>query len=509
MHKPDFSKLTFLIVDDISAMRQVAAGQLRALGAEQIQVAGNGLEALQILRRSKIDVVLTDWNMPVMDGLELLRAVRVDPKLVDLPLIMVTAEVERDRVAEAVRNGVSDLLVKPYTAQRMEDKIVGALRRSRSPAAPEPVTTETPKPAQLPSILVVDDTHLNLRLIADLFADEYRVRIADNGKRALTICQSDNPPDLVLLDVMMPEMDGFEVAQKMREHPNSELIPVIFVTALSDDNSRRKGFDLGAVDFVSKPIDPEILQVRVRNFIRYVEMHKQRQQEYDTMLVNARLRENVDRMLRHDIRGPLAGVIGLLQDFPDDGQLGAQQARRLSEIEAAAVQALDTISLSSDLFKIETGRYQLEPVAVDIGRLLQQVLQLVQSAFAVRQLVFVDEIHLTANASGDPVLCHAIFHNLLKNACEAAPEGGRIKLSLHEESPLRIVIENTGAVPASMLDRFFDRGATAGKTGGSGLGTYSAKLLTEAQGGTIAMDSHEGENITRLTVCLLREPAVA
>ena len=509
MRKPDFSKLAFLIVDDISAMRQVAVGQLRALGAEQVQVAANGLEALQLLRRGKIDVVLTDWNMPVMDGLELLRAVRVDPKLLDLPVIMVTAEVERDRVAEAVRNGVSDLLVKPYTAQRMEDKIIGALRRSRSPSAPEPVVTEAPKPAQLPSILVVDDTHVNLRLIADLFADEFRVRIADNGKRALAICHSDNPPDLVLLDVMMPEMDGFEVAQKMREHPNSELIPVIFVTALSDDSSRRKGFDLGAVDFVSKPIDAEILQVRVRNFIRYVEMHKQRQQEYDTMLANARLRENVDRMLRHDIRGPLAGVIGLLQDFPGDGQLGELQTQRLSEIEAAAVQALDTISLSSDLFKIETGRYQLQPVAVELRQLLQEVMQLVSVAFAARQLSIVDETVAAAQAMGDPVLCHAIFHNLLKNACEAAPQAGRVSVSLYNESPLRVVIENTGAVPASMLDRFFDRDATAGKTGGSGLGTYSAKLLTEAQGGTIAMESHETENWTRLTVCLVREDAAA
>lgn len=509
MNKPEFAKLQFLIVDDIAAMRNVATSQLRALGAEHIHTAANGLEALQLLQRRRIDMVLSDWNMPVMDGLTLLRTLRADPARADIPLIMVTAEVERARVAEAIRHGVSDLLVKPYTAQRMEDKIVGALRRSGAmPAAEEPRSAAaSPVAPQKPSILVVDDTHDNLRLIADLFEDQYRVRIADNGKRALAICCSDRPPDLVLLDVMMPDMDGFEVARKMREHPSSELIPVIFVTALNDEHSRRKGLNLGAVDFISKPIDPEILQIRVRNFIRYVEQHKQRQQEYDAMLAEARLRENVDHMLRHDLRGPLASVIGLLQGFPGDGQLGPRQAQQLLQIEAAAMQTLDTLNLSSDLFKIETGRYQLNPVAIDLPALLHKICDQSRAAFAVRELHIKLEGAPSAAALGDPLLCQSIFHNLLKNACEAAPQGATIELCLFDESPLRVVIKNPGSVPELVRERFFERYMTAGKPGGTGLGAYSAKLLTEAQGGQIAMETDAAE--TRLTVCLPRQPLAA
>jgi two-component system sensor histidine kinase/response regulator len=130
---------------------------------------------------------------------------------------------------------------------------------------------------------------------------------------ALEMCQSSNPPDLVLLDIMMPGMDGFEVARRMREHPASQTIPVIFVTAMTDKASSLRGFELGAVDFVTKPIDPDVLKPRVRNFMRYVALRKQMQFAYDSALELARLHEDVEQMTRHDLKGPLAGVIGLAQ----------------------------------------------------------------------------------------------------------------------------------------------------------------------------------------------------
>jgi len=344
----DLKKLNFLVVDDTPVMRQVAMNQLRALDIENIEFASNGRDALQIMANQRIDIVLSDWDMPVMDGLTLLRTIRNDQKMARIPVILLTAEVERDRVAAAIKSGVSDLLVKPYTAKRMEDKIVGALRRT----APLPTQTEEVEPRKVerkPTILVVDDSHENLRLMADLFEDRYRVRVADNGAKALAICTADVPPDLVLLDVVMPGMDGFEVAQKMREHPNSEQIPVIFVTALSDMSSQRRGFDLGAVDFVSKPIDSELLQIRVSNFIRYVELHKLRQQEYDAMLANARLRENVDHMLHHDLQEPLAGVLSLIRKFSDENQFDGAQVARIKQIEQAALQALNALNVSAEL----------------------------------------------------------------------------------------------------------------------------------------------------------------
>jgi len=345
----ELAKYHFLVVDDIATMRQVAASQLRALGVGGIHQAANGVEALQLLGRHRIDLILCDWHMPVMDGLQLLSEMRKDAKLSEIPLVLVTAEVARDRVEQAVKQGVSDLLVKPYTAKRLEDKILAALRRT-SPQQ-NVLTVKESSDKQKSTILVVDDTPENLRLIAHLFEDQYRVRVADNGKKALAICTADVPPDLVLLDVMMPGMDGFEVARQMREHPNSEMIPVIFVTALADDQARRRGYDLGAVDFVSKPLDPDILRIRVGNFIRYVEMHKQRQHEYDTMLANARMWKGIERLLREDIRKPVAETSQLIRQLSGTGNLTSQQQELIAKLEIGSSQSLDAIANAANLFE--------------------------------------------------------------------------------------------------------------------------------------------------------------
>ena len=342
----DLSKMSVLVVDPNPVMRHVTARLLRGLGPAAVHLAANGLEALEQLRKTPVDIVLSEWRMPELDGPGLLRAMRAETRFAAIPLLLVTADVERSHVAEAIRCGVSDLLVKPYTTQRLRDKIHGALHRGVSPAQEPDGAAPLLAPASLPVILVVDDTPDNLRLMVDLFADQYRVKVADNGRKALAICTAEAPPDLVLLDVMMPDMDGFEVARQMREHPNSEHIPVIFVTALSDDRSRLKGFDLGAVDFVSKPIDPDLLQVRVKNFVRYVQLHKQRQQEYDAMLAAARLREDMNRLLREEVRAPLTSVCGHVRALGQSPPITETQAHHLRLIESAALTALNAIDHS-------------------------------------------------------------------------------------------------------------------------------------------------------------------
>ena len=114
------------------------------------------------------------------------------------------------------------------------------------------------------TILVVDDTPDNLTLVNNLLKDRYRVRVAINGSKALKIAFSESPPDLVLLDVMMPGMDGFEVCRQLREHPATQSIPIIFLTAKSEMEDERKGLILGASDYITKPISPPILEARVR-----------------------------------------------------------------------------------------------------------------------------------------------------------------------------------------------------------------------------------------------------
>jgi CheY-like chemotaxis protein len=514
----------FLIVDDFEPMRKVTAGQLRSMGAQAIVTANNGAEALRILKKQRVDIVLSDWNMPVMTGLELLIAVRADEKLSHLPFIMITAEAERHRIQEAIASGISDLLVKPYTAERLTAHIEKALLvRRRSASSVGMVTAVTHEPPDRHSgsdtevhstILIVDDTPDNLELLSQLFKDDYRIRIAHSGERAVDICQSNDPPDLILLDIMMPGMDGFEVARRMREHPTSETIPVIFVTAMTSDDARLKGLELGAVDFITKPIDPDVLKPRVRNFMRYVKLHKQLQADFDNMLELAHLRDDVEHITRHDMKGPLAGVIGLVQALADDSSTNRKQGEQLRVIEETTLQLLDMINLSSELFKIETGRFKLDARPVKIGSLLRRIVEISRTTFAEKSLIVVVDTDVPVGeeepkALADEMFCYSLFQNLIKNACEAAPECGRVIVNLNDETPLRITIRNNGVVPAEIRERFFDKFVTHGKRGGTGVGTYSAQLLAKAQNGAVSLEVSDQEDQTTLTVTLPRYSEMA
>ena len=171
-------ELTYLVVDDLELMRAVTVNQLRALGCEKIKVARNGASALETLRSGKVDVVLCDWNMPVMSGLDLLKTVRADPELAKLPFLMITAEAERTRIEEVIHAGVSGLLVKPYNAGNLKarlDKVLSvqprAARTTAGLGVPAPhgaqkfnrrATDITLAPSR---ILVVDDYPVSLKLL--------------------------------------------------------------------------------------------------------------------------------------------------------------------------------------------------------------------------------------------------------------------------------------------------------------------------------------------------------
>ena len=119
----------------------------------------------------------------------------------------------------------------------------------------------------VPTVLVVDDTPDNLSLMSGLLRDLYRVKVANNGERALKIAQTDPLPDLILLDIMMPGMDGYEVCRRLKQDAVTRDIPVIFLTALAEVEDERKGLEMGAVDYITKPISPPIVLARVKNHL--------------------------------------------------------------------------------------------------------------------------------------------------------------------------------------------------------------------------------------------------
>jgi putative two-component system response regulator len=126
----------------------------------------------------------------------------------------------------------------------------------------------------MPTILVIDDTPENIDLLSAVLRVDYKVKAALNGQRALKIANSDNKPDLILLDIMMPDMDGYEVCRLLKENPATRNIPVIFVTAKNQEADEKKGFELGAVDYITKPISPPIVKARVATHLALYDQNR-------------------------------------------------------------------------------------------------------------------------------------------------------------------------------------------------------------------------------------------
>jgi sigma-B regulation protein RsbU (phosphoserine phosphatase) len=135
-------------------------------------------------------------------------------------------------------------------------------------------------------VLVVDDLPDNIALMSSMLSDDYQVKVALNGRKALSIAQSDNPPDIILLDIMMPGMDGYEVCRRLKENESTEAIPVIFVTAMTDIDSEQQGLDLGAVDYITKPVSPPLVLARLKTQLRLY-----KQNRYLDELVQQRTRQ--------------------------------------------------------------------------------------------------------------------------------------------------------------------------------------------------------------------------
>lgn len=212
------------------------------------------------------------------------------------------------------------------------------------------------------------------------------------------------------------------------------------------------------------------------------------------------LRADMERIARHDLKTPLNAVINLPELLMEEHNLTPEQVTRLGMIRDAGLRMLEQIDQSLTLYRIETGSYVLSPRPVDLAQLILQVAgDLDGLSKARRAPILVDAWPRAVTASGDALLCRTMFANLMKNAVEASPQDAEVQVSLKTSGGRAVVaVRNHGAVPAELRGRFFDKDATGGKEGGSGLGTYSARLSAEAQGGSIAMET--GEEGTTVTV---------
>ena len=354
---------------------------------------------------------------------------------------------------------------------------------------------ETDKTRRQPAtVLVVDDAEANIDILVELLGGDYDVSAALSGAEALdSVAQA--PPDIILLDIMMPGMDGYEVCRRLKADERTADIPVLFITALSGPDDETRGLDLGAIDFITKPFSPAVVRARVRNHLALREA--------------ARLREDVERIMHHDLKSPLTTVVSLPQLLLMDDNLTEPQRDMLQRIEDAGYTLLAMVNLTTALFRMERGRFALTPERLDLAALARKVLAGFRESAGMRGI----RLRLTLGGveardddespcTGEELLLHSMLANLVANALDASPRGEDVTVDItaQDGGTVRIEIVNSGEVPAEMRERFFEKYATAGKTRGTGLGTYSARLIARAHGGEISMRSGNGRVVVGITL---------
>ncbi|NQU64830.1 MAG: HAMP domain-containing histidine kinase [SAR324 cluster bacterium] len=256
----------------------------------------------------------------------------------------------------------------------------------------------------------------------------------------------------------------------------------------------------------------DMQQEKLRNAFKEIEMQKAVVEKQNDELIEAsKLREDVDQIIRHNLKNPLQVIIGYPGIILKKETLTENGKTHINSIKAAGYRMLDMINLSLDLFKMERGVYQVNPVSVDVIKVLKNIEIEVEETRKTKNLTIKTKVSgctLTQEAQentfsilGEELLCYSMLANLIKNAIEASPEGESISINIDKNESAVISIHNKGTVPEEIRNKFFEKFTTSGKKTGTGLGTYSAKLIAETQRGKISMETSV-TNGTTITIKL-------
>ncbi|MEO5364093.1 MAG: ATP-binding protein [Magnetococcus sp. DMHC-8] len=265
------------------------------------------------------------------------------------------------------------------------------------------------------------------------------------------------------------------------------------------------------MDYISKPFSIPVVMARVGTHLAMHAAHVQLKQQYIALQELEKLRKDVEAITRHDLRTPISGILGCTELLLTDDQLSPTELKEFHQmIRDAANRLQEMVNMSMHLINMEQGRYEAVLQPLPLLPILQRIL--------VDHRVWIDRKQLatlitidgqpaqdrqTFTVLGDKTLCYTLFANLCKNALEASPTGQTVTIALQTGNrTAAIAIHNQGAVPEAIRDTFFDKYVTHGKQGGTGLGTYSARLMAETQQGSIHLHSSEQEGTT-ITVTLL------
>jgi len=360
-------------------------------------------------------------------------------------------------------------------------------------------------------VLIVDDEELNIKFLSAFLSRKgFRIITAETGLEALEVIQS-QMPDVILLDAMMPQIDGFEVCRRVRQNPDTYFLPIVMVTALSSVEDEVRALDAGADDFLSKPINNVELMARLKSLLRVKTLHdelvehKNELESKNKELVELQsLRDTLTQMIIHDLKNPLTGLMGCTEllkmtwpDMPD------KQAGIIKRMEESSSTILKMITEMLDVSRMEenkiTLKHEIFPVMDVITSNVDEL-----SGQMQRQRITC-QISVSGNlppATADKDILHRVLANLLHNAIKHSVENTSIVVGAwHDaaESRLYMSVKDQGeGIAEEYQAKIFEKFAQAelkklGLKTDRGLGLTFCKFAVEAHGGKIWVESHVGQ----------------
>lgn len=368
------------------------------------------------------------------------------------------------------------------------------------------MTTLTEQPGG--GIIVVDDLSANLRLLVELLeAAGHNVRAFLRGRQALAAAVAE-PPELILLDVDMPELDGYEVCRQLKAEPRTEAIPVIFISALNQPVDKINGFAAGGVDYITKPFDVDEVRARVATHLNLQRLRLELDQRYTQLRELEELRDGLVHMIVHDLRTPLYALrffFDLVQTA--DTSQPAQFVETVCGSSALALQStnvlIDMVNSVLDVSRLEAGEPQLHVSECDLRAVIGDALLTVELPHG-RRPIEVDCGPGSLTILADTDMVRRVVQNLLANAIKfTTAEHGHVRVSASVAGGwARVEVHDNGpGIPPADQARVFEkfvqvhRGRET-RSRSTGLGLAFCKLAVTAHGGRIGLDSEVGSHST-------------
>lgn len=352
-------------------------------------------------------------------------------------------------------------------------------------------------------ILIVDDVMSNVLLLKVLLTNEkFAIATASNGRQALEQVEKENP-DLVLLDVMMPDMSGFEVAQHLKSNPNTADIPIIFLTALNSTADIVKGFQVGANDFISKPFNKEELIIRVTHQISLVAAKRLILSKTEELQRTIAGRDKLYSVIAHDLRSPMGSIKMVLNmlilNLPSE-KIGAEMYELLT---MANQTTEDVFSLLDDLLKwtkSQIGKLNVVYQDVDLVEVTDGVIEIFSMVASLKKIRIREMKPEKMMVNADIDMLKTVVRNLLSNAIKFSKENSEVLVKMEEVDGMAVVsvqdygcgISEEGQKKLLHTDTHFSTFGTNNEEG-SGLGLLLCKDFVVKNGGKLWFTSKEGE----------------